>query len=320
VRPVAELVTGIWSVSVTVAVVGTKLTVILQAVLGARVVQLLVEVKLVVVLVGVPIWSVAELVFVRMMFCCVAVGPGTLLKMRAVGLRETPGSGEANPVSEAVAGPKEVEIVTVPVREPVAVGEKLTLKKQEALGASWPVQAAPPVGEVLSAKSPVSVGPMRVMVDAVRFVRVKSAGALVLLKGTVPKSCVVGVRMRPKRATPVPVRVSGDGVPEAEEVRVSVAVCAPAVEGVNCTPSQQLAQEPVKVERKADVGGWPWPKPMSSTRMVLKSGAEVAAVSVVKDEVILYHCTVGCPMRTLPKARVSFGAVTTAMPVPLKVT
>ncbi|WP_433985190.1 hypothetical protein RBB78_17095 [Tunturiibacter empetritectus] len=58
---------------------------------------------------------------------------------------------------------------------------------------------------------------------------------------------------------------------------------------MNCTPSQQLAQVPVKEETKAEVEGWPWPKPMSSTRMALKSGAEVVAVRVVKEEVILCH-------------------------------
>ena len=36
--------------------------------------------------------------------------------------------------------------------------------------------------------------------------------------------------------------------------------------------SQQLVQGPVKVAVKAEAGGLPWPKPMSSTRMALKSG------------------------------------------------
>ena len=48
------------------------------------------------------------------------------------------------------------------------------------------------------------------------------------------------------------------GVPEVE-VRVRVAVWGPVVEGVNWTPSQQLVQGPVKVVRKAEVGGAPWP-------------------------------------------------------------
>ena len=51
----------------------------------------------------------------------------------------------------------------------------------------------------------------------------------------------------------------GEGVPEVVEVRVRVAVRGPAVEGVNWMPSQQLVQVPVKVEVKAEVGGWPWP-------------------------------------------------------------
>jgi hypothetical protein len=92
----------------------------------------------------------------------------------------------------------------------------------------------------------------------------------------------VGVRRRPVRGRPVPVRVKGDGVPEAAEVRVRVAVSGPAVEGVNWTPSQQFVQGPVKVEVKAAVGGLPWPNPVSSMRMALKSGAEVVAVRVAK--------------------------------------
>ena len=89
---------------------------------------------------------------------------------------------------------------------------------------------------------------------------------------------------------------------------------------MNCTPSQQLVQGLVKVVTKAEVGGWPWPKPMSSTRMALKSGAEVVAVRVLKGELTLYHWTDGWPTRTLPKERVLLGAVTIAVPVPLSVT
>ncbi len=92
---------------------------------------------------------------------------------------------------------------------------------------------------------PVAVGLERVTAEVVRLVRVKRVGAEELLTGTGPKSCVVGVRMRPVRGRPVPVRVKGDGVPEVVEVRVRVAVSGPAVEGVNWTPSQQLVQEPV---------------------------------------------------------------------------
>src|SRR5258706_486404 len=81
----------------------------------------------------------------------------------------------------------------------------------------------------------------------------------------------------------------GVGAGRAWEVRaggVGARVGGPAVGGVNWTPSQQLVQGPVKVEVKAAVGGLPWPKRVSSTRMALKSGAELVAVSVVKGEVI----------------------------------
>ena len=64
-----------------------------QVAAGARVVQVVVEVKLGVALVGVAIWRVAEPVLVRVIVCWVAVGPGTLLKIKAAGLRVRPLSG-----------------------------------------------------------------------------------------------------------------------------------------------------------------------------------------------------------------------------------
>jgi len=81
-------------------------------------------------------------------------------------------------------------------------------------------------------KLPVVVGVERVTEEVVRLVRVKRIGALVLLTGMGPKSCVVGVRTRPVRGRPVPVSMTGDGLPEAE-ASVSVAVWDPVVEGVN---------------------------------------------------------------------------------------
>ena len=90
--------------------------------------------------------------------------------------------------------------------------------------------------------------------------------------------------------------------------------------GVNWTPSQQLVQGPVKVEAKVPVGGLPWPKPVSSTRMALKSGAELVAVRVAKGEVILCHWTVGWPTMTSPKLRVLLGVVRMEVPVPLRET
>src|ERR1700680_2898756 len=95
------------------------------------------------------------------MVCWVAAGPGTLLKMRAVGLRARPGSGLPKPVSWAVTGVEEVGMVRAPVRGPVAVGAKITLTKQEALGAREPLQVGPPVGAVVESgrvKLPVVVG------------------------------------------------------------------------------------------------------------------------------------------------------------------
>ena len=101
------------------------------------------------------------------------------------------------------------------------------------------------------------VGAERLTVAGVRLVRVKSVGALLLWTGIGPKSCAMGVRNKPVRGRPVPVRVRGDGVPVLVEVRVRVAVWEPVVEGVNWTPSQQLVHGPVKAVVKAAVGGLP---------------------------------------------------------------
>src|ERR1700733_8352585 len=108
-------------------------------------------------------------------------------------------------------------------------------------------------------KLPVMVGVERLTVAVVRLVRVKRVGALMLWTGMGPKSCGLGVRMRPERDCPVPVSVRGDGAPEVLEVRVRFAVSGPVAEGLNWTPSQQLMQGPVKLEAKAEEGGAPWP-------------------------------------------------------------
>src|ERR1700722_18656728 len=97
------------------------------------------------------------------MVCWVAARLGVLLKMRAVGLSERPGSGEAKPLSVAAAGPLVVGRVRVPVRGPVAVGLKAIWMEQEAFWARVPVQEGPPLVFAAMAKSPVMVGVESVM-------------------------------------------------------------------------------------------------------------------------------------------------------------
>src|ERR1700753_1022802 len=182
------------------------------------------------------------------MFCSMGVGPGTLVNVRAVGLRERPGSGLPNPVRRAVTGVDEGGMVRVPVNGPVVVGVKRMLRKQEALGMRSPVQGRPPVGRIAGSakvKLPVAVGGETLTVVVVRLVRVKRGGALLLWTGMGPKSCGLGVRMSPVNDWPVPVSVRDEGVPEVVEVRVRVAVLVPTLDGWNCTPSQQLVQGPV---------------------------------------------------------------------------
>src|SRR5437879_5127569 len=94
---------------------GRKVTENWQEALGAREAQGGVEAKVGVVLVGVVSCRVAEAVLVRVMVCLVEVGAGTVLKMRAVGLRARPGSGLPKPVRGAVTGVVEVGIVRLPL-------------------------------------------------------------------------------------------------------------------------------------------------------------------------------------------------------------
>ena len=68
-------------------------------------------------MVGAAIWRLVVLVLLTVMVCCVAVGPGTLLKMRVVGFRARPGSGLPKPVRIAVTGVELVGMVRVPVMD-----------------------------------------------------------------------------------------------------------------------------------------------------------------------------------------------------------
>ena len=74
------------------------------------------------------------------------VEPGTFENVRAVGLRERPGSGLPKPVRRDVMGVEEVGMVSVPANGPVVVGAKMMLRKQDASGTRSPVQAWPPAG------------------------------------------------------------------------------------------------------------------------------------------------------------------------------
>ena len=80
-----------------------------------------------------------------------------------------------------------------------------------------------------------------------------------------------------------------------------------------------MRQEPVMVVWKAEGGGLPWPKPMSSTRRTAKSPV-VAAVRVWKGWETLNHCTMGSPTGTEPRSRVPLLAGRMAVAVPVRVT
>ena len=282
------------------------MTVIVQVAAGASAPQVVLVWNAELAFDRLPTCAEVDPVLVTVMACRVAEASGTLLKTSAFGLKAIPGSGAPLPVSVAETTPVPVWTLTVPVRAPVAIGAKTTEKKQEAFGASVPVQAAPPFVWVLRAKSPVSAGvASETAVPLVAMlVSVKSWGALDPLTVTGPKFALTGESTTPEGARPLPVSARLYALPEVEEASESVAVCAPVPGGVNCTPSQQLTQLPVVAERKEEAGNCPWPLPVSSTRSTLKVELSVAAVSVVKGCETLYHCTEGWPTVTLPKSSV----------------
>ena len=134
--------------------------------------------------------------------------PGTFAKTSAVGFRARPVSVSAIPTRLAVSVDVAAAMESEPEREPGVVGVNATCTKHDDPYARTPPQAGPPVVVVLSAKLPVRMGleSMTALPPGVRFVRVKSTGGPTLWTGTEPKSCIVGVRSRPVRESPEPVR------------------------------------------------------------------------------------------------------------------
>ena len=127
------VVTGIDTESVTIVDPGRYVTVMEHIAPAARVEQVLATLKLAVAAVGTPTWTAEVLVFVTVMVCPVAVGPGMSAKVSASGLIATPGSDVPVPVREAVADVPPVVRVSVPVRLPVDVGAKDASMKHDAV-------------------------------------------------------------------------------------------------------------------------------------------------------------------------------------------
>jgi hypothetical protein len=127
--PPTVLVTGTVSVPAADAVAGMNVTEIAQVAPALSVPQLLLALKLValellVVAATVPTCSAVVLVLSSVTVCCVDELPGTLLKTRALGVSDRPGSVDPYPVSAALAVELPACTVSVPVRGPAAEGAK----------------------------------------------------------------------------------------------------------------------------------------------------------------------------------------------------
>ena len=106
---------------------GLNVTVTMHIAPGARALQLFEGTKLASELVMAPMLRVVTPVFESAIVCCVDADPGVLLKASAVGLIASPGSSAPLPLScggDSTGGCGDSE--GVPVRRPVAVGEKMT--------------------------------------------------------------------------------------------------------------------------------------------------------------------------------------------------
>src|SRR3981189_360528 len=112
-----------------------KVTVTGQVAAGARAAQSVVGMKFATALVGGAIWRVEAPVLVRVMVCCVEVGPGKLLKRGGGGW----GGGPAERVRGGLTGEVGGGMVRMRVRGPVVAGVKMRLTKQEVLGAREPL-------------------------------------------------------------------------------------------------------------------------------------------------------------------------------------
>src|SRR5437660_901588 len=133
-------------------------------------------------------------------------------------------------------------MVTLALREPVAVGVKVTLMVQEAPAAS----ALQLLGDLLVwAKSPALV-PVRAMLLMVRaalplLVSVTAWAALVVLTCWLPKLRLVGLKLTPGALVPLPLKATVCGLPLALSVILTLALRVPVAVGVNVTLMVQEA-------------------------------------------------------------------------------
>src|SRR5216684_1509055 len=140
------------------------------------------------------------------------------------------------PVSETDCGLLEAAsvMVSVPVREPLAVGVKVTLTVQLELATTLAPQL------LVCAKSPLACIPLMLVAVGPGFDRVTGCEPLALPSACAAKLSAAGVAFRTAFAPPVPVSDTVCGLPEALSVMVRVPVRVPVAVGVNVTLTVQL--------------------------------------------------------------------------------
>jgi hypothetical protein len=141
------------------------------------------------------------------------------------------------PLRETAWEPPEAlsEMVRAPVRDPLAVGVKLTLTAQLVPGLSVAPGMPVAIPQVLvSAKSPEAVIAVRVMAELLPFTSRTFCAGLVEPTGSPGKIKLLGVTVRtpPPADTPLPVTVIMCGLPAALSVIATCSVLGPITVGL----------------------------------------------------------------------------------------
>jgi hypothetical protein len=299
--PLALSVTEIEPVRKPVAV-GVKLTEIVHVPATAtEVPQVLVWLKsplaaIVVIVKG----AVPELVSVT--DCAALVVPTAwLLKVKLVGETLTAGAVPV-PVNETVCGLLLALSVTEidPVRDPVAVGAKVTEIVQV------PATATDEPQVLVWLKSPLAAIVVIVSVADPEFVSVTVWAALVVVSGWLPKLRLVGEKLTAGAVVPVPVSETVCGLPVALSVIETAPVRDPAAVGVKVT---EIVQVPADATEAPHVLVW-LKSPLAA--MLVMARAAVPVLVSVTDCAALAVFRTWFPKLKLVGARLTAGAV----PVP----
>ena len=193
--------------------------------------------------------------------------------------------------------------VSVPLIEPVAVGENVTPT----------VQFAPPamlVPHVLLAMAKFALTAMLVKLSVAlsAFVNVTVFVELVLPAATVPKLRLAAESVT--GAPPVPDKLTTCGLVTALSVNVSVPAAEPSDAGVNVTPTVQLAPAPMLAPQVL----------LAMAKFAVTAMLEKLSATLRRFVNVTVFAALVLPTATVPKLRLAGERETGALPVPARLT